>query len=120
MTVSAIEEPSRIDIIVVIGDSFNRVLEVENDDLSPAKLSAFSATAVLIDPDNGETLATFSIPELQDDGEIPLLLKVSQTEELKPGTVEWFVTLIGEGNPDASTTTVIAGDCQIRKRKSAA
>lgn len=119
MTISAIEEPSRIDIIVIIGDSFNRVAEIENDDGTPADLSGFNGVAEIIDPDTREVLATFTIPALVDDGNVPLILKVEDTKDLDVGTAEWSLTLIGKSNPDISTSTIMVGDASIRKRKGA-
>jgi len=115
MSITAIDEPQVVDITINKGNSFNRTLEFEDDDGTPTKLSGFDGAAYVLDEETGEILATFTIPALSDDGKIPLLLKVSDTEDLDVGTYKWALTLLGKGNPDVSTTTVIVGDAEVKK-----
>ncbi len=115
MSITAIEEPEVVDITINKRNSFNRTLEIENDDGTPALLSVFTGVAYVLDEETGEILATFTIPALLDDGKIPLLLKVTDTEVLNVGTYKWALTLLGKDNPDVSTTTIIVGDAEVKK-----
>lgn len=115
MSITAIEEPEVVDITINRGNSFNRTIDLEDDDGSPSDLSEFRAIAQLLDPETDEILANFTIPDLVDDGKIPLLLKVTDTCNLNVGTLAWALTLIGKANPDVSTTTIIVGDAEVKK-----
>lgn len=115
MSISAIEEPEVVDITIIRGNSFNRTIEVENDDGTPAALSSFRAIGQLLDPETDEILANFTVPDLKDDGKIPIVLKVTDTIGLDPGTYAWALTLVGLDNSDVSTTTIFVGDALVKK-----
>ena len=115
MSITAIEEPEVVDITIIRGNSFNRTIELEDDDGSASDLSVFRAIGQLLDPETDEILANFTIPTLVDDGRIPVLLKVTDTCNLDPGTYSWALTLVGKENSDVSTTTIIVGDAEVKK-----
>jgi len=113
-SITAIEEPQVVDITIVKGNSFNRTIEIEDDDGTPTDLSSFDAVGQLWDDESLEVLANFSIPSLGSDGKIPLLLKVSDTSGLKATTAKWSLTLVAKTNPDFSSTTIIVGNAEIK------
>lgn len=115
MSITALEEPEVVDIVVHRGNSFNRVLEIENEDGTPAQLSSYDAVGQIIDNETGELLATFVIPQLQDDGIISLTVKKSDIDALDVGSVCWSLTLIHKTKPDLETITIIVGEVSIRK-----
>lgn len=115
MSITSIEEPQTVDITISQGNSFNRTIEIENDDGTPALLSSFRAVGQILDEEGNKVIATFTIPDLKDDGKIPILLKVTDTINLEVGTFVWALTLVGKENPDVSTTTIIVGDAEVKK-----
>lgn len=115
MPLSDLEEPGVCDIKIRIGNSFNRVLELEEDDGSTPDLSAYEADACVFDTETDAVLAKFVIPELKDDGLIPLTMRLSDTLNLEEGSANWAVTLRHKTRPDLETVTVVVGEVEIEK-----
>lgn len=122
MLFSAIEEPEVVDIVVHRGNSWQRILELEDEDpdtsaFSPTDLTAYTAVAQIIDTETDEVLADFIAPELKADGKIPLTLRRSDSINLKVGSKVWGLTLVSKEHPDTDTKTIIIGEVSVRARR---
>jgi hypothetical protein len=120
MSISAIEEPQVVDIVVYRGSSFNRTIELEEEDpetgdLVPAKLSGYSGVGQILDRETDALVAEFRTAALEDDGKIPLYLQRSITAQIPAGRYVWGVTLVNDASPDTDTTTILVGDVEVRK-----
>ncbi len=122
MLFSAIEEPEVVDIVVHRGNSWQRTIELEDEDpdtsaFSPTDLTAYTAIGQIIDPETDEVLADFLAPELKADGKIPLTLRRADSITLKVGLKVWGLTLVSKEYPDTDTTTIIIGEVKVRERR---
>jgi len=120
MSISAIEEPQVLDIVVYRGSSFNRTIELSGEDpttgdLVPTDLSGYMAIGQILDRETDDLVAEFQVAQLQDDGKIPLYLKRSVTSQIDAGRYVWGVTLVSLSTPDTDTTTILVGDVEVRK-----
>jgi hypothetical protein len=120
MSISAIEEPQVLDIVVYRGSSFNRTIELSGEDptngnIVPTDLSGYSAISQIIDRETDALIAEFQVAQLQSDGKIPLYLQRSVTAKIETGTYVWGVTLVSIATPDTDTTTILVGNVEVRK-----
>jgi hypothetical protein len=116
MSLSAIEEPEVLDITVVVGNSFNREIELCDDAGAPVDLTGKTACAQIYDVEDDRLLAEFTIPALGSDGKIPLILRVSESLKLDcVSSASWSLTVFDTDNPEADTTTILYGKVNVRK-----
>ena len=120
MSISAIEEPQVLDIVVYRGSSFNRTIELSGEDpttgnIVPTDLSGYYAISQIIDRETDGLIPEFQVAELQNDGKIPLYLQRSVTSNIETGTYVWGVTLVSQTTPDTDTTTILVGNVEVRK-----
>ena len=100
MSLYAIEEPATLDITVVVGNSFNREIQLCDDDGTAIPLSGMAACAQIID---------------EEEDKIPLLLKTEDTQKLDGcSSARWSLTVFDEANPATYTVTVICGRVTIK------
>jgi hypothetical protein len=115
MSLYAIEEPATLDITVVVGNSFNREVQLCDDDGVAIPLSGMAACAQIIDEEEDKLLVEFIVSSLDDDGKIPLLLKTEDTQKLAGcSSARWSLTVFDEANPATYTVTVICGRVTIK------
>ena len=115
MPLSAIEEPEVLDITVVVGNSFNREIELCDDAGSPVDLTGKGACAQIYDVEDNRLLAEFTIPALGSDGKIPLTLRVSESMKLDcVSTASWALTVFDIDNPESDTTTILIGRVNVK------
>ncbi len=122
MLFSAIEEPEVVDIVVHRGNSWQRTIELEDEDpatgaFTPTDLTAYTAVGQILDPETDVVLADFLAPELKADGRIPLTLRRADSITLEIGSKVWGLTLVSKEHPDTDTTTIIIGEVRVRKRR---
>lgn len=116
MSIQAIEAPAELDITIVVGDSFNRNVELVDGDGIAIDLTGYAARAQVYTVELDEILVEFSVASLGSDGVIPLLIRSTDTVALLDiDRALWSLTLISNVNPTTDTTTLIRGHVLVQR-----